>query len=290
MANGRPLFVWAARKGSIAISIFSTNAPGATLVETLSLAKPLVPKSQHGVLGVRFISKVHNPNLGVHLFVTVGGGPSDHTGTASPEAVLTNEGLNTSPRLEVDISSLYASGRTVEYVKLWAYAATGGGGGLPSLDLQTLMLSGDPAPSRAPLIVVPSTAPNEVGVDVDCVTDVSPQFSLAYGIRNLANALLRRLITPRGSLFYDPDYGLDLREYLNAALTDGEVGALAAAVGLELEKDERVASAQVAMTYIRSAGSLRLRCQVTVVDVGDMSMLLSISQTSAAVLDLSLAA
>lgn len=287
MALGRPLHVFSARKGLIPRSIFSTDAPGATLIENLSLSLPFLPKNA-GHLGVRFVAKIHNPNLGVHVFVTIGGNPADHTGVASPEAVMTLEGLNTSPRLDVDISTLFAGGRTVEYLKLWAYATSGGTGGLPNVDIQTMMFSGDPAPTREPLIIVPSTAPAQAGVDIDCVADVTPQFLLASGIRNLANALLRRLTTPRGGLFYDADYGLDLRDYLNAGLTDGEIGALAGAVGLELEKDERVAAAEVSLSY--AAGSLRIRCRVSTVDLGDMSFLLQVGQVSSSVLDLSVVA
>ena len=157
MTLGRPLHVLSARKGVSAIAIFTTDAPGATLVRSLSLANGLLPKNS-GVLGVRFIGKLHNPNLGLHVFVVIGGGPTDHTGVASAEGVLTAEGLNTSPRLLVDISGLYAGGRTVEYVKLFAYGITGGTGGIPNFDMQTMMFSGDAPPLRDPLIVVPSTA------------------------------------------------------------------------------------------------------------------------------------
>jgi hypothetical protein len=289
MALGRPLHVFSARKGLTPIAVFSTTVPGATLVRNLSLAKALLPRNA-GVLGVRFVAKVHNPNLGLHVFVLIGGAPGDHVGVASEEAVMTAEGLNTSPRLLVDISTLYAGGRPVEYLKLFAYYTSGGTGGIPNFDMQTMMFSGDTNPVRDALVVVPSTAPNEVGIDIDCVTDIDPQLSLAYGIRNLGNALLRRLITPRGSLLYDPDYGLDLRAYLNAGLSDGEVTGLAGAVALELEKDERVASAEASMTFIRQAGALRIRCKVDTVDLGSMTMLLQIGQVTATVLDTSVAA
>jgi len=287
MALGRPLFTVTAFQNEYPLSIFATSAPG-TMVFSFALNKNFLPKHDiTGKLGVRISAKINHPNLGMHTYVRIGGTQTGADGIASPEGLMTLQGLNSTGRLEVDISSLY-SGRDTEWCKLFTYADSGGSGGLPNIDTQTIIISGDEPPQRPPLIVVPSTAPNEVGVDIDCITDITPQFKLAYGLRNLANALLRRLITPRGGLFYDPDYGLDLRDYLNAGLTDGQIVNLAGAVGLELEKDERVSSAEVAMTFTPSSMTLRLRCKVEVVDVGQMSLLLEIGQVTAAVLDASL--
>jgi len=126
------------------------------------------------------------------------------------------------------------------------------------------------------------------GVDLDCVTDISPQGSLARGIRNLANALLRRLITPRGGLFYDPDYGFDLRDYLSAGLTDAELQALSATVALELEKDERVKSALVTQLFIAAERRLQIRCIVTTQDptAAPFALVLAIGAVTSEILDI----
>lgn len=54
-------------------------------------------------------------------------------------------------------------------------------------------------------------------VDFGTDSSVNPRlnFELVSGRRNLAEALLRRLKTPRGGLWYDPNYGTDIRQYLN---------------------------------------------------------------------------
>lgn len=258
VSNGRPLFVFSARAGAYPVSVFATTAGAATLVETVALAKPLVPQNATGKIGIRFLGKVHNPNLGVHVFAIVGGGTADHTGVTSPEAVMTLEGLNTSPRLDVDISGLYAAGRTVEYVKLFAYVASGGGGGLAALDIQTMMFSGDPGPPVGP-DTTPDPTVRERGDDLDVRTDVSrTSFSLAAGVRNIGNALARRLITPRGGLLYDPSYGTDIRAYVNAGFTASKLAQLASEIETEVLKDARVASAAVAVQIAGSSMTISL--------------------------------
>ena len=55
----------------------------------------------------------------------------------------------------------------------------------------------------------------DYGTDIRIGTVVSTQ----SGIKNLIEAILWRLQTPRGSLFYDTSYGEDVREYLQSELT-----------------------------------------------------------------------
>ena len=107
-----------------------------------------------------------------------------------------------------------------------------------------------PRPPRArPRI----TARELFGVDVGAVTDTSPDWRLVAGLANLGQALVRRLSTPRGGLHYDPDYGLDLREFVES---DAELATLAAQIETELEKDERVQAASATVVAIPEAGRL----------------------------------
>lgn len=55
-------------------------------------------------------------------------------------------------------------------------------------------------------------------------------------------AIQRRLSTPRGALWYDESYGLDVRTFLSDTISPSVAqGAIAA----EIRKDERVANAEV---------------------------------------------
>jgi phage baseplate assembly protein W len=58
-------------------------------------------------------------------------------------------------------------------------------------------------------------------------------------------AIQRRLSTPRGALFYDPSYGLDIRTFLSDNLSTKVMQGIIAA---EIRKDERVANSEVSVT------------------------------------------
>ena len=62
----------------------------------------------------------------------------------------------------------------------------------------------------------------DYGFDVSGVDDISKSFTTSKELRLLAEALLRRLITGKGTLFYDLTYGYDLRMLLNSKIKDFE--------------------------------------------------------------------
>lgn len=78
----------------------------------------------------------------------------------------------------------------------------------------------------------------------------------------LAEALARRLETPRGGLFYDADYGLDVRAMLNDAMTENGLAAIEDAILSEILKDDRVENAEVAATFSMEEESLSVRIEV----------------------------
>lgn len=97
----------------------------------------------------------------------------------------------------------------------------------------------------------------DYGIDVSCVDDLDPTFALVSGPVALAQALARRLATPRGGLFYDGTYGYDLRAILNASVEDfGGTFAIASAVEAECMKDERVARAGATVSFNRGTEKL----------------------------------
>lgn len=91
----------------------------------------------------------------------------------------------------------------------------------------------------------------DLGSDISCVTDIDPMLTSVDGREALGQAIARRLGTPRGGLFYDANYGTDLRSFLNAHVTAERV---AQAVEAEALKDERVRSASARITFV-DAGS-----------------------------------
>lgn len=87
---------------------------------------------------------------------------------------------------------------------------------------------------------------SEFGLDLAALDDLD--FGTAEGQNNLARALARRLMTPRGGLFYDEDYGFDVRELVNESATDEALFDLRVQVAAEVEKDPRVRTAGVIVT------------------------------------------
>lgn len=92
------------------------------------------------------------------------------------------------------------------------------------------------------------TANSDFGTDLSCVTDLTPQCTVVSGRRLLAEAIARRLITPRGRLIGDPDYGTDITDLINDDVDATTIGAMRSAIVAECLKDERVVSAEVTIT------------------------------------------
>lgn len=100
------------------------------------------------------------------------------------------------------------------------------------------------------------------GTDLGGVDDITPSMREVSGRKCLIEAIAHRFMTPRGSLWYDKEYGYDLRQHLNAGgINPGEIAQEAA---LEAEKDVRVEHAYVRAQVIGEG----LRIWVRLVDVG----------------------
>lgn len=120
------------------------------------------------------------------------------------------------------------------------------------------------------------------GRDMSCATDLDPGTDVE-GMTVLAQAILRRLDTPRGGLVDDPDYGYDLKQALNKGSTAAEINALGMRIRNEITKDDRVSLVTVTVTPRDQRGSaLSVRIRVTPKNATEpFSMTLAV--TSAAV-------
>lgn len=135
-------------------------------------------------------------------------------------------------------------------------------------------------------LVDPPVEPFGYGIDLSCVLDVTedlaevdPRSPLA-----IAEASIRRLITPRGGCPGDQDYGFDLRGQLNKGVTTLGLRMLAGQSRSEINKDDRVEDSTVQVTYDSVAGPA-LRVVVTIlpadVDLGEFSFTFSVTDTTA---------
>jgi phage baseplate assembly protein W len=120
----------------------------------------------------------------------------------------------------------------------------------------------------------------DFGTDINFLNGLDPLLGLVDGTTNLGQALVHRLTTPHGSLFYDPNYGTDLRAYCNDTMTQDKLAAVRADVQAECLKDERVISclAEVGFDFVSKTLSVNI-----VVQTADEPFALVLAVTSVTV-------
>lgn len=126
----------------------------------------------------------------------------------------------------------------------------------------------------------------DFGTDIACTTSIGSRFQLASGFINLANALVRRLITPRGTLDYAPDYGYDVRDWLNHDTGQASMFTLQAAIDAECQKDERVQSSSSTVVPTPSLGILAITISV-ITAAGPFKFVTNVSNANAVIVSVS---
>ncbi len=113
-----------------------------------------------------------------------------------------------------------------------------------------------------------SLDPNDekLGTDIGVLSDLPPAWGLATGKLNLAYALCRRFNTPRGSLFPWPDYGMYLPGYVEKSIRSGDESTIRGAIIGECEKDPRVQTADVDLTFSFERRTLTVKITIETAD------------------------
>lgn len=123
-------------------------------------------------------------------------------------------------------------------------------------------------------------SPLNWGSDLSCVTDCDAVFSELppTGALIIAQAVVRRFLTPRGGLLDDGDYGLDLRSYCNRGVTQQDLRTLQSRCVAEALKDERVLSCTIDVSTDFSS-VLSVRALITPSDpaLGPFTFVLAVS-------------
>lgn len=113
------------------------------------------------------------------------------------------------------------------------------------------------------------------GTDIRALSELGLLLETHSGKRNLAEAIARRLMTPRGGLFYDEAYGEDVRAWLNETMTDLFLSTRAAILEAQAEQDERVISASAT---VRASGDGRLDIRLELdTSEGPLRLILGVS-------------
>jgi hypothetical protein len=118
------------------------------------------------------------------------------------------------------------------------------------------------------------------GVDVS-LTDKLVSGRLVSGAAIVVEAFYRRLITARGTLFYDLAYGFDVSGFVGAVGFKRAESVIAGMVENELSKDDRAYNVRCKATLVdegASTQSLLLEIEATLVD-SDESFSLTVGVT-----------
>lgn len=101
----------------------------------------------------------------------------------------------------------------------------------------------------------------DLGTDLWCTDDLTETMKEVSGLLCVAQAVFRRLTTPRGALLDEPDYGLDVRRFLHRALTRAERESIPGQIRQEILKDPRIATVDVEiLTLTADEFTLDIRC------------------------------
>ena len=123
---------------------------------------------------------------------------------------------------------------------------------------------------------------NSLGVDFSCVDDIDPSLTLVDGRLGLAQSIARRISTPRGMLFYDSDYGSDIRGRISRPTDDKITSRL---VEAEAIKDERIEDVAADVTFAEATETLSI--EVTLEDAdGPFTLTSEISPTGTITVEL----
>lgn len=128
----------------------------------------------------------------------------------------------------------------------------------------------------------------DLGSDISAVDDIDANLSVcATAELAFAQALVRRITTPRGAIWYAPAYGYDIGAHVNTATDPAVIEAAAAS---ELLNDERVNDAEVTITVTEptgdsTTGGKTWSADVRVVtDEGPFEFVLSVDDVTGALL------
>ena len=111
--------------------------------------------------------------------------------------------------------------------------------------------------------------------------DLSMPSYMATGNRVVAEALLRRFVTTRGTLIDDPNYGFNIYDLISDDLTLQDIQSFQQQLANEAVKDERVFSANFTLTIIGEAPDVLVTITGTATTAnGPFKFVLAASATS----------
>jgi hypothetical protein len=107
----------------------------------------------------------------------------------------------------------------------------------------------------------------DYGEDISCIDDIDASLTTVSGETCFGQALARRISCPRRGMFYDFDYGIDARRYMNRSFRPQVTSQ---AVEQECLKDERVDELRATVRFVETEddesgappGTMRIELEV----------------------------
>ncbi len=124
---------------------------------------------------------------------------------------------------------------------------------------------------------------SDFGASLDATRGIPRRWSLARGLKNLSNRLLRRFTTGTGTLAWAPDDGLDVRTFLSLEVTRANVELIQAKVAQQAERDEGILSARCEARF-DGAGTLTLALSMQTAD-GPFRLVLAATSLTVSILE-----
>ena len=123
--------------------------------------------------------------------------------------------------------------------------------------------------------------PTDFGTDVSTFVDgdLDPFFRVISGKRVVAEAIVRRWTTPQGGLFFDENFGRDVRDLLGQATSPQTLFALKTALTLQAEEDERVREATVDVSLDPKTRRLVIRGEIETAE-GPFTLVVAVTDLS----------
>jgi hypothetical protein len=126
-----------------------------------------------------------------------------------------------------------------------------------------------------------------IGGNPSGILDGDPALRLQTGRALLAQRLLCRLSTPRGSVIDCPNDCIDIRDSLSSGMTTAQIANLGSQVQQELLKDQQVTAVSVTGTFNNANSTLTMTIQVTS-GQGPFTMVLAVSSVTVTLLNANL--
>lgn len=120
--------------------------------------------------------------------------------------------------------------------------------------------------------------------NADGILDLTDTMQEVTGLDVLAQSLIRRHMTAKGSDISSPNDGIDVRQFIKNGLTQQELSVIAVTVQQEMVRDQRVLPSTTVVATYNTATNVMTLTETIQTAAGPFSLTLAVSSVSVDVL------